>query len=142
MRAAHRPRSRTLSLGRRKHTLPVALLRRAAAVEDALPFSFGPPAADKPSHERLGEVLLALERAAESRHEFELALARTPGRSLTLLGLARASRASVDTATSAATYRQLLTNWRRADADFPSVREARVGLSARAPGPAPLPARP
>ncbi|HYK11615.1 MAG TPA: hypothetical protein VEV39_12525 [Gemmatimonadales bacterium] len=93
----------------------VALLRRAAAQEDALPFAFGPPEVVKPSHELLGETLLSLGRAGEARHELELALARTPGRSLTLLDLSRASRAAGDTAAASAAYRQLMANWHRAD---------------------------
>src|SRR5262249_11902581 len=36
----------------------VASLRDAAALEDALPFEFGPPVTVKPSHELLGDILL------------------------------------------------------------------------------------
>lgn len=93
----------------------IALLRRAAAAEDAIPFMFGPPEVPKPSHELLGETLLSLGRAVEARHELELALARTPGRSLTLMDLSRASRAAGDTATASAAHRQLMANWHRAD---------------------------
>ncbi|HEX6806744.1 MAG TPA: hypothetical protein VF118_02085, partial [Gemmatimonadaceae bacterium] len=93
----------------------LALLRRAAAQEDALPFAFGPPEVPKPSHELLGETLLSLGRAVDARHELELALARTPGRSLTLMDLSRASRAAGDTATASAAHRQLMANWHRAD---------------------------
>jgi tetratricopeptide (TPR) repeat protein len=109
----------------------VALLRRAAAEEDAIPFVFGPPEVEKPSHELLGETLLAMGKPAEARREFELALARTPGRSLTLLDLARASRAAGDSAAAFAAYKQLVSNWHRADAVTDAVREAR---SAAAPG--------
>ena len=93
----------------------IALLRRAAAADDAIPFMFGPPEVPKPPHELLGETLLSLGRAGEARHEFELALARTPGRSLTLMDLSRASRAAGDTAAASAAYRQLMANWHRAD---------------------------
>lgn len=93
----------------------IALLRRAAAAEDAIPFMFGPPDVPKPSHELLGETLLSLGRAVEARHELDLALARTPGRSLTLMDLSRASRAAGDTAAASAAYRQLMANWHRAD---------------------------
>ena len=93
----------------------ITLLRRAAAQEDALPFAFGPPEVPKPSHELLGETLLSLGRAVDARHEFELALERTPGRSLTLMDLSRASRAAGDTAAATAVYRQLIANWHRAD---------------------------
>jgi tetratricopeptide (TPR) repeat protein len=105
----------------------VATLRKAAAREDALPFEFGPPEIEKPSHELLGEVLLAMGQAAEARHEFELALKRTPGRSLTLLDLARACRAAGDSAAATSAYRQLVANWRNADFTIAAVREARAG---------------
>jgi tetratricopeptide (TPR) repeat protein len=105
----------------------VATLRKAAAQEDALPFEFGPPEIEKPSHELLGEVLLATGQAAEARHEFELALKRTPGRSLTLLDLARACRASGESAAATSAYRQLVANWRHADSTIAAVREAREG---------------
>ncbi len=105
----------------------VATLREAAAREDGLPFEFGPPEIEKPSHELLGEVLLATGQPAEARHEFELALKRTPGRSLTLLDLARACRAAGDGAAATSAYRQLVANWRNADSTIAAVREARAG---------------
>jgi Flp pilus assembly protein TadD len=107
----------------------VATLRRAASQEDVLPFEFGPPQVDKPSHELLGEVLLMLGQPSEARSEFERALTRTPGRSITLLGLARARLASGDTAGSTEVYRQLLHNWQRADTRLPAVREARAAVA-------------
>jgi len=119
---------RALALLRRDRKADaVATLRKAAAQEDSLPFEFGPPEIEKPSHELLGEVLLATGQAAEARHEFELALKRTPGRSLTLLDLARACRAAGDSAAATSAYRQLMANWRNADSTVAAVREARAG---------------
>jgi tetratricopeptide (TPR) repeat protein len=69
----------------------VSLLRRAAAIEDGMAYAFGPPFVDKPSHERLGEVLLAQGKAADARREFEAALKTTPNRALAKRGLARAT---------------------------------------------------
>jgi tetratricopeptide (TPR) repeat protein len=105
----------------------VATLREATVREDGLPFEFGPPEIEKPSHELLGEVLLATGQPAEARREFELALKRTPGRSLTLLDLARACRAAGDSAAATSAYRQLVANWRNADSTIAAVREARAG---------------
>jgi tetratricopeptide (TPR) repeat protein len=104
----------------------IAALRAAAAHDDGLPFLFGPPEVDKPPHELLGEVLLEAGRAAEARQEFRLALERTPGRSVTLLGLARASKAAGDSATADSVYAILRTNWHRADIDLPGLYEART----------------
>jgi thioredoxin-like negative regulator of GroEL len=70
-------------------------------------------------------------RVAEARREFQLALARTPGRSLTLLDLARASHAIGDSAAASAAYKQLVSNWHRADAVTDAVREARRAARTR-----------
>ncbi|HEY2851741.1 MAG TPA: hypothetical protein VGJ18_02765, partial [Gemmatimonadaceae bacterium] len=93
--------------------------------DDVLPFEFGPPDVAKPTHELLGEMLLSQGRAAEAQKEFASALERTPGRSMTLLGLTRASRAAGDTTTSNRAAAQLRANWHRADR---SVIQAGQGM--------------
>jgi len=104
----------------------IAALTKAAAQEDSLPFEFGPPAIEKPSHELLAEMLLSAGRPRDARREFEIALKRTPGRSLALLGLARACRAMGDGARRRGAYRQLASNW-NADSTMAAAREARAG---------------
>ena len=71
----------------------VALLKRATVVEDSMAFAFGPPDVDEPSHELLGEVLLALGRGGEARAEYEAALKKAPGRVSVVRGLAAARQA-------------------------------------------------
>ena len=88
----------------------IRLMQQTAAHDDGMPFEFGPPAVAKPTHELLGEMLLSQERAAEAQKEFESALKRTPGRSMTLLDLERASRAAGDTTTSSRAAAQLRAN--------------------------------
>ena len=105
----------------------IATLTKAAAIEDTLPYEFGPPAIEKPSHELLGEFLLAANKPREARRELEIALKRTPGRSLVLLNLARACRAMGDAAAAKGAYGQLAENWKHADATIDAVREARAG---------------
>jgi len=68
----------------------IELARQAAEDEAAMPLEFGPPFIEQPTHELLGELLLAAGRPAEAREAFETALSRTPGRSVVLDGLARA----------------------------------------------------
>jgi tetratricopeptide (TPR) repeat protein len=75
----------------------VALLRKAAATEQAMPFEFGPPPIEKPTFELLGEQLLALKRPAEAAEAFRAALARAPGRTASAEGL----RASLGTSAPA-----------------------------------------
>ena len=93
----------------------IRLMQQTAARDDDIPFEFGPPDVAKPPHELLGEMLLSQGRAAEAQKEFEIALLRTPGRSMTLQDLARSSRAAGDSATSNRAMSQLRSNWHRAD---------------------------
>jgi len=87
----------------------------AAAAEDAMSFEFGPPTIVKPSHELLGELLLSLGRAAQAQKEFDAALARAPGRTLSLLGAMRAATETKDMVASDEAARKLRENRRRAD---------------------------
>ncbi|MBI2536206.1 MAG: hypothetical protein HYW06_04415, partial [Gemmatimonadetes bacterium] len=56
----------------------LAELERAAALEERLPFEFGPPVTYKPPRELEGELLLRLDRPAEAVRAFSQALRRTP----------------------------------------------------------------
>ncbi len=62
----------------------VALLLRAAELEEALPFGFGPPMPAKPIRELMAEILLDLKRPAEAGEQLEIALGRTPRRGAAL----------------------------------------------------------
>ena len=76
----------------------IALLRQAAAGEAAMAMEFGPPQIEKPTYELLGDELAALGRHAEARQAYRSALARAPGRTLSLRGLLRAEQALGDPA--------------------------------------------
>jgi len=117
----------------------VALTREATALEDAMPLEFGPPGVVKPSHELLGEVLLAAGRPREAQVEFERALRLAPKRALSLLGLGRAAAAAGDRKTAAYAYGQLREIWHRADRDLPELTEAErfLGTQGSDPGLAP-----
>ncbi|MGZ7079534.1 MAG: hypothetical protein ACXVJT_08990 [Thermoanaerobaculia bacterium] len=65
----------------------IALLRKAAAAEQAMPFEFGPPFIQKPTYELLAEQLAAAKRNGEAADAFRSALARTPGRTAAVEGL-------------------------------------------------------
>lgn len=81
--------------GRREEGL--AMLRRATAMEDALPLEFGPPAIVQPSHELLGVVLMETDPAGAAR-EFEAALRLAPGRLVSTTLLLGAALEARDTA--------------------------------------------
>jgi hypothetical protein len=98
----------------------------AARAEDAMTFDFGPPPVIKPAHELSGEILLAAGRPAEARREFESSLANAPGRSLSLLGLARSAEAAGDLAAARDARTRLARNWSRADPDVAGTVEAKA----------------
>jgi tetratricopeptide (TPR) repeat protein len=106
-----------------KHDEAIALLKQAAEAEDRLAFEFGPPAIPKPTTELYGEVLLAAGKPGEAVAAFKRSLARTPGRSRSLIGLARAASASGDKASAATAVAQLKANWHAADKDLPELAE-------------------
>ncbi len=109
----------------------IALLRRAAALEDGMPAEFGPPAVVKPSHELLAGLLLESGQAAEAVTEFQRALELAPGRSGALLGLGRAARAARQEAIVARAYATLAANWHAADGGLPALAEARAVAGSR-----------
>jgi tetratricopeptide (TPR) repeat protein len=106
----------------------LALLREAADLESAMPPPSGPPSPLKPAHELYGEVLLAAGKAEEASRQFEASLLRTPNRSASLLGAARAAARKGDGETARRHYAALAESWRQADADLPALAEVRTYL--------------
>jgi tetratricopeptide (TPR) repeat protein len=103
----------------------ITILREAAGSEDQLPLEFGPPDIVKPTHELLGELLLAADQPALAQREFRRALELAPGRSVSLLGLARAARAAGDDDAARRALDQLERNWNGADKGLVDVVELR-----------------
>ena len=85
----------------------VDLLKKASAIEEGMPFDFGPPSPVKPSFELLGEVLLDLGDYEGAQEAFAAALARAPKRALSLRGLTAAAKGANDMETSKQAYRTL-----------------------------------
>ncbi len=79
----------------------LSLLQEAAAIEEGLPFEFGPPASLAPPHELLGEAAMELQRYDVALRAFHEALDFTPERAPALEGLAEAARAAGRSATAA-----------------------------------------
>ncbi|HEV8694700.1 MAG TPA: hypothetical protein VGQ93_11060, partial [Lysobacter sp.] len=100
---------------------------KAAAQCDAIPFDFGPPVTAKPPHEFAGELLLKAGRGREALAEFDHALQDAPQRALSLLGRARALKASGDSTGAAHAYSELAAIWKTADADLAALAEVRKG---------------
>ena len=85
--------------------------------------AFGPPDVVKPTHELLGELLLAQGKAAEAQQEFVRALALAPRRTASLLGLARAATASGDAPVAEQARTDLRAIWHQADEGLPGLAE-------------------
>jgi tetratricopeptide (TPR) repeat protein len=68
----------------------IELLGKAAAIEETLPFEFGPPASLQPPHELLGAAYLMAGRPVEAEAAFRRALEFTPRRAAAVRGLAAA----------------------------------------------------
>lgn len=98
-----------------KSSLAVERLVAATKIESEMPVDFGPPTVDKPAHELLGEVLLANGDPSGAKVAFETALARTPRRTTSLLGLSRAATRLKDEATAGRAREELRAIWQRAD---------------------------
>jgi len=107
----------------------VQLAEEAVALEKALPPPLGPPRPVKPASELRGEILLELQRPREAVAAFQQALARWPNRSASVLGLARASAAAGDRLAARKQYRQLLSNWSRADPGVSGLDEAKRAVA-------------
>lgn len=99
----------------------VATLRSSAALEETLPFEFGPPFIDKPAYELLGEALLESNQPREARAAFEKALSRTPDRTAALVGLMTAAARMGDRQKETEIRSRLQAIWHRADRKPTSV---------------------
>jgi len=109
-----------------KTSLAVERLLAATKIETEMPVDFGPPTVDKPAHELLGEILLASGDASGAKVAFETALARTPRRTTSLLGLSRAATRLNDEATAARAREELRAIWQHADRVPVEVSAART----------------
>ena len=107
------------------HAMAIDLMKKATALEEQGGAPYGPPTLVKPSHELFGEILLRAGQPKEAAEKFQVALLRQPNRARSLLGLARASAKSGDTATARSTYTKFLEQWKQADASLRELSEAR-----------------
>ncbi len=77
-----------------KNAEALTVLENAAKAEASMPLEFGPPVVPKPAAELLAEQLLAAGRANDSLNAYHSVLQRTPGRTASVEGMARAQKAS------------------------------------------------
>jgi tetratricopeptide (TPR) repeat protein len=111
--------------GQKEEALQLA--KEAADTEKTLAAPSGPPEPIKPAFELYGELLLEAGRSREAMQAFEQSLLRTPKRTPSVLGLARAAAASGDQATARARYQEL-TTMPGAAPTSPAMQEAQKAL--------------
>ena len=95
----------------------LALISEATKAEEARPLEYGPPSVVKPSHELMGEMLLALDRPADATAQFTKALERAPRRTLSVLGLATAAEQFGDMQTATEARQTLDEIWKNDDVE-------------------------
>jgi tetratricopeptide (TPR) repeat protein len=105
-----------------------AMMDRAVTLQSRMPKPIGRPFPVKGADELYGDLLLAAGRPKEAIPWFERTLARTPNRSRSLLGLARAYRNAGDASNARAAYKRFLTNYRLADSGLAEIAEAREAV--------------
>jgi tetratricopeptide (TPR) repeat protein len=103
------------------------LAREAADVEQSMSAPSGPPDPIKPAFELYGELLLEAGRGKEAMQAFEQSLLRTPKRTPSVLGLARAAAAAGDATTARQRYQELIA-MPGANAASPAMVEAQRAI--------------
>jgi len=105
------------------------MLRSAADHEDATDKAAVTPGPIKPAREMLGEMLLEAKQPSAALVEFEIAMAKEPGRLRAALGAARAAAAAGDRAKARSHYAQVAKLFERADAGHPELAQVKTALA-------------
>jgi tetratricopeptide (TPR) repeat protein len=117
-----------LAAGRKEEA--VKLAKEAADIELTTSAPSGPPDPMKPASELYGEMLLEVNRPAEAMAAFEQSLLRTPKRTPSLLGVARAAAQSGNVEVARRHYTEI-ANMPGAAPGSPAVQEAQKFLKER-----------
>ena len=118
-----------LAQGERHTSEAIALMRKAADLDDANEKHPVTPGAILPAREQLGELLLELGRPKEALTEYEASLKRAPRRLAGLSGAARAALLARRTVAARSYYAQLLELTKDSDGARAELREARLAAA-------------
>jgi tetratricopeptide (TPR) repeat protein len=117
-----------IKLARNDRAGSLAALARGAQLEAKRPRPIARPYPIKPAGELYAEILLGTGDTTRALTEFKAALARTPGRAASLLGLARAASAAGRRTEAVKAAKDFLAAWHLADKDRPELDEMRALL--------------
>jgi tetratricopeptide (TPR) repeat protein len=113
-------------LARGERSAAIVALGRAAMLEARRPKPIARPYPIKPAGELYAETLLDVGQPSAAVAEFRKALARTPRRAASLLGLARAANKAGQHDEAGKAAQEFLAVWHRADADRPEIAEMKA----------------
>ena len=116
----------------------LALMRSATELELSTPKHAVTPAPTLPAYELLGDLLLELKRPGDALSAYRRSLALYPNRFNSLLGAARAARASGQRTAARGYYRQLLSVARCSTREAALSEAGAYTRTARSPVPAPV----
>ncbi|NQW54731.1 MAG: hypothetical protein HQ465_26185 [Rhodospirillales bacterium] len=112
VRIMYRELSAQIALAKGDQDGAVALLKEAVQIEESMRPPNGAADPVKPSHEMLGEVLLAVGKPADAATVFEASLLRMPNRARSLMGAVRAHAAAGNKALAAERLATLNSFWK------------------------------
>lgn len=119
-RVMHRELSALIAWQGGQQEQAIALLKEAVALEETMRPPNGAADPVKPSHELLGEVLLAAGKPAEAAAAFDTCLLRMPNRARSLMGSARAHAAAGHKETADERFGTLQQFWKGAAVSNPT----------------------
>ncbi len=118
-----------MKLHQKNYDAAIELAKQATLIEEKLPAPSGPPRILKPTYELLGEVYLQADKPVQAQEQFAISLLRHRNRLRSLVGAARAAKASGDKSAAKETYEQLLSQLKNADPGFPELTETKEYLN-------------
>ncbi|MFN2445255.1 MAG: tetratricopeptide repeat protein [Vicinamibacterales bacterium] len=120
-RVMHKELVALITLHKGQNEQAITLLQEAVGIEESMRPPNGAADPVKPSHELLGEVLLANGKAAEAAKAFDTCLLRMPNRARSLIGAARAHAAAGNKEKAADRFEALKVMWKGAPFTNPTT---------------------
>ncbi len=127
MQAKEAAASAAAAAGDRRKALD--FMNDAIGIENSIDSLSQPPYPIVPANELLGDMLLAMHEPADAEAHYLAALKRTPGRPMSIYGIAQAAQQLGDKPTATKYFSSFLALWKQADPGLPQVAAARQFLT-------------